>query len=131
MNALNCLLFAQALVERLNRGEPLGAGTAEAECRSAISRAYYAAFYAAEAALLSRGETRSKHSGVVAAFIQIIVRDAGLEPDAGRLLRSLFDRRNHADYTTDSVSSDEASIAIADAQRVVDLVARWLADGNS
>lgn len=29
----------------------------------ATSRAYYAAFYAAEAALLSLGETRSKHSG--------------------------------------------------------------------
>jgi len=28
----------------------------------AISRAYYAAFYAAEAALLARGETRSKHA---------------------------------------------------------------------
>ena len=92
----------------------------------AVSRAYYAAFYAAEAALLSRGETRSKHSGVVAAFIQMVVRDAGVDPDAGRLLRSLFDRRNHADYTTDTVSVDEASIAIADAERVVDLVARWL-----
>ena len=34
----------------------------------AISRAYYGAFYAAEAALLSLGETRSKHSGVLAAF---------------------------------------------------------------
>ena len=33
----------------------------------AISRAYYAAFYAAEAALLGIGEVRSKHAGVIAA----------------------------------------------------------------
>jgi uncharacterized protein (UPF0332 family) len=92
----------------------------------AVSRAYYGAFYAAEAALLARGETRSKHSGVVAGFIQIVVGDGGLDPDAGRLLRSLFDRRNHADYTTEAVSADEASRAVADAARVVDLVATWL-----
>lgn len=92
----------------------------------AVSRAYYGAFYAAEAALLSRGETRSKHSGVVAGFIQIVVGDAGLDPDAGRLLRSLFDRRNHADYTTETVSADEARRALADSTWVVGLVTTWL-----
>lgn len=92
----------------------------------AVSRAYYGAFYAAEAALLAQGETRSKHSGVVAGFIQIVVRDGGHDPDAGRLLRSLFDRRNHADYTTEAVSAEEARLALADATRVVDLVTAWL-----
>jgi uncharacterized protein (UPF0332 family) len=36
----------------------------------AISRAYYAMFYAATAALLSQNIKRSKHSGVIAAFAQ-------------------------------------------------------------
>ena len=92
----------------------------------AISRAYYGAFYAAEAALLSCGETRSKHSGVVAAFIQIVVREHGLEPATGRLLRSLFDRRNQADYTTTIVNADEARLAISDATSVIEAVTTWL-----
>jgi len=36
----------------------------------AMSRAYYAMFYAATVALLSQGIKRSKHSGVIAAFAQ-------------------------------------------------------------
>ncbi len=63
----------------------------------AVSRAYYAAFYAAEAALLRLGQTRAKHSGVVSAFARLLVRDRGVDEQAGRLLRSLFERRTQAD----------------------------------
>jgi uncharacterized protein (UPF0332 family) len=45
----------------------------------AVSRSYYAAFYAAEAALLSIRETRSKHSGVIAAVGALLVRQRGLD----------------------------------------------------
>lgn len=45
----------------------------------AISRSCCASFYAAQAALLSLGETRSKHSGVAAAFIRLVVREGGLD----------------------------------------------------
>jgi uncharacterized protein (UPF0332 family) len=53
----------------------------------AVSRAYFAAFFAAEAALLALGETRSKHSGVVSAFVHLLVRGGQLEEEIGRLLR--------------------------------------------
>jgi uncharacterized protein (UPF0332 family) len=49
----------------------------------AISRAYYGAFYAAEAALTSLGETRSKHSGVVAAFGRLVVQEGGFDEKLG------------------------------------------------
>jgi len=39
----------------------------------AISRAYFAAFFAAEEALVTLGETRSKHSGVVSAFGRLLI----------------------------------------------------------
>ena len=94
----------------------------------AVSRAYYAAFYAAEEALLALGETRSKHSGVVAAFESRIVREGGIDPAIGRLLRSLFRRRNEADYGAVPASQREAEQAIGDAERVVDAVESWLAD---
>ena len=93
----------------------------------AVSRAYYAAFYAAEAALLSFGETRSKHSGVVAAFAQLLVRPGEIDDQSGRLLRSLFERRSKADYdVADEPTADDARTAIQDAEHVVDAVATWL-----
>jgi uncharacterized protein (UPF0332 family) len=90
----------------------------------AVSRAYFAAFFAAEAALL--GETRSKHSGVVSAFVHLLVRGSQLDQEIGRLLRSLFERRNEADYSPVDVPAEEANAAIRDAERVVSAVQTWL-----
>ena len=92
----------------------------------AISRAYFAAFFAAEEALLALGETRSKHSGVVSAFGRLLIREGGFEEATGRLLRSLFDRRNQADYAPVVVPPEEADAAIHDAERFVEAVAAWL-----
>lgn len=92
----------------------------------AISRAYFAAFFAAETALLVLGETRSKHSGVISAFGNLLVRRGQLDEEAGRLLRSLFERRNEADYSPVDVPLDEANAAIRDAGRVVGAVEEWL-----
>ena len=92
----------------------------------AVSRAYYGAFYAAEEALQKVGVVRTKHAGVVAAVARMLVRQRGLEPDAGRLLRSLFERRSRADYTLGSTPVDEATLAIADARSVVAALGRWM-----
>ena len=91
----------------------------------AVSRAYYAAFYAAEAALLALGETRTKHSGVVAAFTQLVVRREGLDESSGRLLRSLFERCSQADAELAAVPQEEAERAVADAETVVTSVIDW------
>lgn len=92
----------------------------------AVSRAYFAAFYAAEAALLQLGETRSKHSGVIAAFVQHVVRKGACDERAGRLLRDLYERRGQADYSTDPVPPAEGDRSIADADTVVTLIETWL-----
>ncbi len=92
----------------------------------AVSRAYYAAFRAAEAALGVVGETRSKHAGVISAFVRHVVKAGGLDEDAGRILRSLFERRNLADYVPIEVPPAEAASAIQDAERFVTAVAAWL-----
>ena len=93
----------------------------------AVSRAYFAAFFAAEAALLALGETRSKHSGIVSAFVYLLVRSGQVDREIGRLLRSLFERRNQADYSPVDVPAEEADAAIRDAERVVNAVQTWLA----
>jgi uncharacterized protein (UPF0332 family) len=93
----------------------------------AVSRAYYAVFYAAEHALGSLGESRSKHSGVIAAFARRVVREGGLEEEMGRILRSLFEQRNDVDYGEAVASREDAELAIRAAQRFVDAVESWLA----
>ena len=93
----------------------------------AVSRAYFAAFFAAEAALMALGETRSKHAGVVSAFVHLLIRGGQLDEEIGRLLRSLFERRNEADCSPVDVPAEEADAAIRDAERVVSAVKTWLA----
>lgn len=92
----------------------------------AVSRAYFGAFYAAEAALSSIDEVRSKHSGVVSAFGQLLVVQHGVDESAGRLLRSLFERRSQADYELGLVPIEEAGLAVSDASFVVETIDRWL-----
>lgn len=92
----------------------------------AVSRAYYAAFYAAETALLRLGEARAKHSGVVSAFARLLVRDRGVDEEAGRQLRSLFERRTQADYEVGRVPIEEAHRAVTDAAIVVETIEGWL-----
>ena len=95
--------------------------------RQAISRAYYAAFYAAEEALASLDESRSKHSGVIAAFGKHVVREGGVEETFGRILRALFEQRNDADYGEAIASREDADRAIGEAERFVAAVESWLA----
>ena len=89
-------------------------------------RAYHAALYAAEMALASLSESRSKHSGVIAAFGRLVVREGGIGEEKGRTLRSLFEQRNNADYGEAVASDRDAELATRDAQRFVDAVESWL-----
>lgn len=108
----------------LDAARLLHRGGFEAE---AISRSYFAAFHAAEAALLGLGESRSKHSGVVSAFSQLVVRPGSIDAEVGRLLRSLFVRRNRADYGSPDAPLEQADAAMADAARFIGSVEAWLA----
>jgi len=93
----------------------------------AASRAYYAAFYAAEAALLRLGETRSSHSGLIAAFGSLVVKKGGFEQNTAALLRELFDLRNDADYELlGSITRVHAERALASAERFVNAVREWV-----
>jgi len=47
----------------------------------AVTRAYYACFYAASALLLTQDIARSKHSGVLSTFRQHFVKSGIIEPE--------------------------------------------------
>jgi uncharacterized protein (UPF0332 family) len=91
-----------------------------------VSRAYYGVFYAAEAALHSIGETRSKHSGVIAAFGRLVVREGGMDPETARALRRLFELRNAADYNWLEAADIEPAPAVSDAELFIAAVADWI-----
>jgi uncharacterized protein (UPF0332 family) len=55
-----------------------------------------------------------------------VVREKGFDEEVGRLLRSLFERRNQADYAPIDVPEEEAEFAIAAAEHFVDEVQSWL-----
>ena len=84
----------------------------------AAARAYYAAFYAANAALLSQGKEYQKHSGVIAGVHQFLVKTGKLDKKHGKNLNWLFELRGIGNYgDTRHVPQAETKKAIAAAAR--------------
>lgn len=95
----------------------------------AASRAYYAAFYAASAAILHAGLETSKHSGVVALIHQHFVRTGRLSREHGRAINWLYELRGIGDYgLTVHVLEDEAARAIDLADKFVLAIRSLLED---
>jgi len=88
----------------------------------AVSRAYYAMFYVAEALLLSQGLAFSKHSAVIAAFGQHFAKTKRVPPEFHRYLIEGEASRNVGDYdVSPGLSSDEAVKQITRAARFLEL----------
>lgn len=114
-----------AVVERLAQGRP----PAEPFRRSAVSRAYYAAFSELSAHLrqraYSRGATRNPHDHAWN-HLKYNMPDGNLDREARR--RAIADtgfslkrRRQKADYQLDAfLARDEAKTALGEARRIVD-----------
>ena len=89
----------------------------------AASRVYYAAFYAATAALLDEGLEFTKHSGVIASVHQRLVKTGKLDKEQGKELNWLFELRNVGDYgVTVHVSQQDAERAIRVAENFLRVI---------
>jgi uncharacterized protein (UPF0332 family) len=96
----------------------------------AVALAFRSALAGAEAALMLLDKApEAEPAAVVSAFVRHVVRERGLDPDAGRLLRSLFNRAEQA-HDDGVVPHAEASTAIKDATTVVDVVDAWIEASN-
>lgn len=93
---------------------------------SCVSRAYYAMFYAAEAALLAEGLTYNTHKGLIAAFGRHLVQDGPLPVELGRDLAWASQKRELGDYETTGVLDEEAGEVLERARRFVDAVREHL-----
>ncbi len=97
--------------------------------RVAVSRAYYAMFYAATAVLGSRGQWRSKHQGLIAAFGQFLVKPSLVEPRYGRILHDAFEARLDSDYAPHpDLNEASARQVITNSEDFVGRMIRFLAE---
>jgi|UniRef100_A0A7V6DP63 uncharacterized protein (UPF0332 family) len=70
----------------------------EQDFDSAMSRLYYAMFYAAEALLLAQGHTFSSHRAVISAFGKLLVKKGIVPKELHQWLHEAFDKRQLSDY---------------------------------
>ena len=92
----------------------------------AISRAYYAMFYAAKALLIRDGVSAGpKHSAVVSAFGREYAKKGKIEPRYHQMLIQDFEWRQKADYDVFwNADRETAQGRIADAREFVSLVSK-------
>lgn len=94
------------------------------------SRAYYAAFYAATAVLLSLGLDFGKHSGVISAIHREFVSTGKLSKEHGRILNWLFELRGVGDYgETRHVTKEDAEVAVRSAEDFVRAIREFVSQG--
>lgn len=91
----------------------------------AVSRAYYAMFYAARALLASRDLHPKGHKGLIIQFGLEFVKKGFIEETYGRALSYAKERRETVDYNIEAtMTPDEAAIIIADARNFLERIER-------
>jgi uncharacterized protein (UPF0332 family) len=97
--------------------------------RAAANRLYYACFYAAVAALLTRRLQYSKHSAVIAFFDREFIGSGLLPREYSRTLHRAFQERQQDDYVP-FVELDAAQLKrlLADVQTLVQGVRKYAAE---
>lgn len=98
----------------------------------AVSRAYYAMFYCAEALLLGEGLTFSKHSAVHSAFGRRFAKTGRAPTHLHRYLLEAAAHRNDSDYTLASgVTHTEAGEEIVRADEFIAVAQSLLAASDT
>jgi uncharacterized protein (UPF0332 family) len=94
---------------------------------SAVNRAYYAIFYAANAALSTQNVERRKHTGVISEFRLRFIRTGLIEREYSAFYGDTMDARYDSDY--DFITETEyerAESAIKEADQFIARIERFL-----
>jgi uncharacterized protein (UPF0332 family) len=95
----------------------------------AVSRAYYAMFYIAEAMLLEHGLRFTSHAGVISAFGQRFSKTQKVPSEFHHYLLAARDGRTEGDYDIyPKLTADDAALAIAHAHEFINLAESMLAE---
>ena len=93
----------------------------------AVSRAYYAMFYCAEALLLSLGMAFSSHSAVISAFGREFAKSGLVPQHLHRFLKNAEDMRTDGDYALAAdISRESAEEQVAHAEEFLSEAQRYL-----
>jgi len=100
---------------------------AKGDWDDAVSRAYYAAFHAAQATLLTEGQQADSHKGVVIMFGLLLVKTGKFDRKWGKFLANLKDDREAGDYDALSYLDQEtAGRAVREAEAFVAAVETYV-----
>jgi uncharacterized protein (UPF0332 family) len=96
---------------------------------SSINRSYYAIFHALRAVTALDGFDSSKHSGIIAHFNRVYVKEGVFDKELSKLIRVAFNTREKADYDDFAeVTYEMAAEQIAAAEKVIAAVERYLGE---
>jgi uncharacterized protein (UPF0332 family) len=79
---------------------------------SIVNRSYYSIFYAALALLVTADTEPSKHSGVLAKFDELFIRQGIFPKEMSKILHHAFDMRQAGDYQKSKVITQEQAIQV-------------------
>ncbi|HHT9120586.1 MAG TPA: HEPN domain-containing protein [Candidatus Hypogeohydataceae bacterium YC41] len=103
----------------------------EEDYESSVSRAYYAMFYSAEAALLTKNLSFSSHKGVISAFGEHFIKTNILPKEMGKELNRAFEKRQLGDYEyTFVISREEAEEILVNGKNFVEKIVLYLKQNN-
>jgi len=74
---------------------------------SCVSRCYYAMFFMAEAALLTKNLSASSHKGVITLFGEHFVKIGIFDRSIGKALNDVYDKRLIGDYGIGFIITEE------------------------
>lgn len=93
----------------------------------ALSKAYYAIFAAAKAALATKGLESKKHAGVIGLFNRHFVKTGLLDKNLSKILAAARDARELGDYSDFfDASAEETAAQIEAAARFIEAVSGFL-----
>ncbi len=111
-------MLQDARVLKENGGSPV----------SIVNRAYYSVFYAALALLVTADIEPNKHTGVLAKFDELFVRQGIFPKEMSRIIHHAFDMRQAADYQKSKVITAEQAVEVlASAEEFVKAIEKKLA----
>ncbi len=113
-------MLRDALLLKENRGSPV----------SIVNRAYYSVFYAALALLVTVNVEPNKHTGVLAKFDELFIRQGIFPKEMSRILHHAFDMRQAGDYQKSRVITEEQAVEVlSSAEEFVKAIEEKLSQG--
>jgi len=122
---------SRALLAKASENLAAAQDLMEGHAEVAVSRAYYAMFYAAEAALLEEGLEFSSHGAVHGAFGERLAKSGRLDPKLHRYLLDAYRARQSADYDAPAdISDEDARVVVGRAQEFIHAIKRYLGSAD-